>query len=370
MPCLMNLFLTLAATVAMNGDWPMYRGDPMLQGRTADTLSLPLELKWRFKTGDMVKASPVVVGKTVFIGSLDSSMYAVNTETHRKLWEFKASGGVEATALTLGDLIYFGTEEGTMHALRMDDGTPAWNFSAEDRILGAANFAFHSGLKKNTILFGSYDSNLYCLEADSGTLVWKFQTENYINGTPTVFQNQVMIGGCDGQFRFIDLLTGTQTQQAPINHYMPATAGADSNLVYFGHVGNAVTAVELKTAKILWSFPSGTDAFFSSPAIGSDMIYIGCRDKNLYALTKAHGQLGWKFSTGGEVDSSPVLIGKFIAFGSDDGNLYVLEQATGKKVWSYDIGDRLNGSPAASNGQLFIGSEDGALYVFGRKSPE
>jgi outer membrane protein assembly factor BamB len=41
------------------------------------------ELKWKFKTGDVVHASPAVSGGVVYIGSWDRNLYALDAKTGR-----------------------------------------------------------------------------------------------------------------------------------------------------------------------------------------------------------------------------------------------------------------------------------------------
>ena len=46
--------------------------------------------KWSFETGDDVYSSPVIdVDGTVYVGSLDHKVYAIDGETGEKTWEFE-----------------------------------------------------------------------------------------------------------------------------------------------------------------------------------------------------------------------------------------------------------------------------------------
>ena len=70
-----------------------------------------------------------------------------------------------------------------------------------------------------------------------------------------------------------------------------------------------------KPVTVLWEFETG-GGVFSSPAIGSNgTVYVGSRDKKLYALSGKTGTKKWEFETGGEVWSSPAI--------GPDGTLYV-----------------------------------------------
>src|SRR5438067_1255322 len=56
------------------------------------------ELKWKFKTGDVVYSSPAVADGAVYVGSHDGYLYALDTKTGEERWKFKT-----APSATAGD---------------------------------------------------------------------------------------------------------------------------------------------------------------------------------------------------------------------------------------------------------------------------
>jgi len=55
--------------------WPSYRSDAALSGKTNVDLPNSLKLLWTFQTEDIIKSSPVICGKNIFIGSDDGYVY-------------------------------------------------------------------------------------------------------------------------------------------------------------------------------------------------------------------------------------------------------------------------------------------------------
>jgi len=55
-------------------------------------------VKWKFPTGNRIVASPVIEERTIFFGSDDGNVYAVDSETGRQMWKTKTRGPVSATA--------------------------------------------------------------------------------------------------------------------------------------------------------------------------------------------------------------------------------------------------------------------------------
>ena len=64
---------------------------------------------------------------------------------------------------------------------------------------------------------------------------------------------------------------------------------------------------ELKPGDVIWEFETG-DWGLASPAIGVDgTVYVGSRDKKVYALAGKTGDKLWEFETGDLVMASPAI---------------------------------------------------------------
>jgi outer membrane protein assembly factor BamB len=114
---------------------------------------------------------------------------------------------------------------------------------------------------------------------------------------------------------------------------------------------------------IKWEF-AAEGPIMSSPAIGEDgTIYVGSIDKKLYAINP-DGSKKWEFITGAEVVSSPAL-GKdgTIYVGSHDNNFYAINP-DGSKKWEFVTAGRVVSSPAIGKDKtIYVGSDDKNLYA-------
>ena len=55
----------------------------------------PGTVLWEFETGDKVYSSPAITSDgTVYVGSADKKLYAINSKSGAKLWEFETGGDV------------------------------------------------------------------------------------------------------------------------------------------------------------------------------------------------------------------------------------------------------------------------------------
>ena len=73
----------------------------------------------------------------------------------------------------------------------------------------------------------------------------------------------------------------------------------------------------------------------------------------------------WEFETGGSVESSPAISSDGTVYvGSRDKKLYALSGKSGVKLWEFETGDAVGSSPAiGSDGTLYVGSNDYKVYA-------
>ena len=220
--------------------WPMFRGNLNHTGLSPyDTSGNDGTLRWKYSTGGDIYSSPAIGSDgTIYIGSDDSNLYAINSDGTLK-WTY-TTGGISSSNPAIGSdgTIYIGsTYYYNLYAIN-SDGTLKWTYTT-----GGCIYSSPAIGSDGTIYIGSDDSNLYAINSD-GTLKWTYTTGGYIHSSPAI--------GSDGT-----IYVGSR----------------DSNLYAINSDGT-----------LKWRCTTGA-AIYSSPAIGSDgTIYIGSNDSNLYAI--------------------------------------------------------------------------------------
>src|SRR5262249_36421555 len=108
-----------------------------------------------------------------------------------------------------------------------------------------------------------------------------------------------------------------------------------------------------------------------SPAVTDKLVVIGSRDNKVHAIDRKTGKGVWTFPTGDRVDSSPVVAGTKGVGGAMGRNVYVLDLAKGKELQRISLGtspiDRITASPVVVDGKVLIGTQSGKLYCLGAK---
>ncbi len=82
----------------------------------------PDNVLWEFQTGSYVRSSfPIGSDGTVYVGSGDNKLYAINGKSGVKLWEFE-TGGVEYSSPAIGadGTVYIGSYDKKLYAIKTD----------------------------------------------------------------------------------------------------------------------------------------------------------------------------------------------------------------------------------------------------------
>jgi outer membrane protein assembly factor BamB len=344
-------------------DWPIFRGNPLQTGVATARLPNPLAVRWSFKTKDSIEGTAAIAKGTVYFGSLDENLYALDLATGKEKWHFKAGPIKVATSVRDG-LVFVGNMDGIFYCLAADTGQVRWKFNTETEITSSASFA------RDTVLFGCGDENLYCLGLD-GKERWKFKVAGGpVMASPAVAGDRTFVSGCDSSLHVLDLGTGKDVRDpVQLEGQTGAAAAVMADHLYVGTMTNQVLAINWKKGEVTWRFEPTRHAqpFFASAAVTEPLVITASRDKTVHALDRRDGKEIWQYTTEGKIDSSPVVAGGRVYVGSYDGNLYVLDLARGTLIQKLTLGKAILASCAVAGDCLVIGTDDGVLYCLGAK---
>ena len=111
-------FLTLLlVTTAAADTWNTFRGNPQLTGVATSNLAPPLTLLWAYSTQDAIESTAAIHEGTVYVGSLDGQLYALDLHTGALVWQYQADGEIKSSPTVADRTVYFGDEAGTFHAV-------------------------------------------------------------------------------------------------------------------------------------------------------------------------------------------------------------------------------------------------------------
>jgi|GEM_PF-4690227 len=198
--------------------------------------------EWSFETEKYINSSPTVADETVYVGSDDGNLYAVDGATGTEEWSFEAGLWVKSSPTVADGTVYVGSDDGNLYAVDGATGTEEWSFETGGMVISSRRVV------DGTVYIGSGAGTLYAVDAATGTEKWAFETGGLVKSSPTVADGTVYVGSNDHNLYAVDAATGTER----------------------------------------WAFETGSSVK-SSPTVADGTVYVGCSDYNLYAITASAG---------------------------------------------------------------------------------
>ena len=340
-------------------------------------------LQWRVQTLGPVRGSPTAVGQTVYVGSSDGSLYAIDLRSGEVKWRHSLESAVMSTPAVDNGLVLVGTYDGAMHALRAANGNVAWTFRTQAPV--ALRWGFESGetwtssptIARGVAVFGSRDGNVYAMNAATGTQKWRYSTGARVVSSPAIVDGAVFVGSQDGVLHAIDFASGkekwrfategTKLQSKDFGFdrtTIQSSPAVATGVVYFGARDGWWYALDATTGKERWRVDHKVSWINTSPAVSDGLVYVGSSDAHfVQAVDAATGEERWRTPTTGIVWASPAVDDARVYVGEGDGTMYALDKKTGKEAWRYRAGARILSSAIVHEGRLIFGSDDGSVYA-------
>jgi outer membrane protein assembly factor BamB len=279
---------------------------------------------------DLFLSSPAVVGDTVYFGSGDTNLYAVNTANGSLRWRYKTDGVIHGSPAIGGGMVYIGSFDTFFYALDAASGALVWKFKTGDDpkahlmtgIPGSASFA------NGTVYFGCRDANVYALDGKTGGLRWKYPTGgSWVISTPSVVGDNVIITTSDSlKFQVLNARTGSEVYSLPYGTFAFSSPTIADGHAFFGTFDGKLHMVDLAARRYSGEFavPSysinGPRYLSSDGKIKEDVVWTGD------TLDDTIVNLRSKVFSMGSILSTPEVLGGAVYFGSTDGTVYALGQ--------------------------------------------
>jgi outer membrane protein assembly factor BamB len=347
--------------------------------------------KWKFETKVRVTSSPALADGVVYFGSYDGKFYALDADNGQLKWKFQTGGekrfagkhlhGSQPDGETMpdpfdfylsspavsGGTVYFGSGDGNVYALDAASGKLRWKFHTGDVVHASPAIA------GGTLFIGSWDSFFYALDARTGKEKWRFKTgEDHqifnqvgIQSSAAVMDGVVYFGCRDSNFYALDARSG-EKKWAFNNKgsWVISSPAVKDGKVYFATSDSGLFyELDARSGSEVFSLKSNGWPMFSSPSIAGDMLYIGSHEGKLLAIDLKTRQFAWKFQTDGSRENGPALTkadgtpNYDVAFTEDFYDALIVGASK-----MLTVGAILS-SPVVVDNVIYVGSADGNLYA-------
>jgi glucose dehydrogenase len=294
-----------------------------------------------FMTGGQIWSSPVHESGTIYVGSDDGSLWALDLATLQPKWKVDTGGRIRSTPAVSDGYVYFASDDGFLYRVDAADGNRSWRFNLQsvgiERVFPSLyppySYDYLSSsptLHEGTVFIGSANGTLYAVDAVSGREKWHFNTGGRIRSTPKVHQKRVYFGSWDQHLYALDIETGNQVWRFDTGGVVQATPAFGDGRVFIGSRNPRVFALDAKSGKPVWEFEHTDGSWVESSGIYKDgVLYIGSSDAlHLFAFDGATGAVRWKYRTGGWSWCTPSITGETIYIGSISAYPYYFEGVT------------------------------------------
>ncbi|HEX5168476.1 MAG TPA: PQQ-binding-like beta-propeller repeat protein [Cyclobacteriaceae bacterium] len=291
-----------------------------------------LEDPWDFFLSSVVP-DPDDQGRTIYFGSSDGNLYAVNAEDGTIRWKFRTDGPIHTTPAVMHQTVYVGSWDANFYAIDSKTGQLKWKVRTGDKpgMTGIQSSAVVDG---DNVYFGARDAHVYCLSAATGEVVWTYDAEgSWILSSPTIKDHVLYVGTSDSYLLLaIDAQTGREKFRFKTHGYVYSSPSLAGNTAYFGDFTGALFALDLSSEGKCWDeFALESRKKNAALVLKDDhmdfMLAASGKDVSVYANTV---EVMNKFYALGPVVSSAYIYEGVLYVGSADGFLYAIELTGGK----------------------------------------
>lgn len=213
--------------------------------------------RWRFSLEDISRGGPTIADGSVFVGSRDRFVYAIDGQRGTLRWRKRLQASVEVAPAVDGGRVFAVSENSTNGATR-----------------------------------------LYALDAADGKTVWSYSPRGAAIGvsSPTVADGVVFVGFGDAQVRAFDAVDGTLLWSKPIRSFFSyhASLASSEGAVYAMDVNGGVYRLDGRTGDLAWDFQFPSFVSWSSPLVVGGAVYVGMDDGTVAAIDTLSGHLVWR----------------------------------------------------------------------------
>lgn len=440
MPIAVALALLLAvsaggtAAAGTSTDYPMLGHDATRASVSPDTAVgvstwNGLTLKQKVSLGGFIVSSPAVAwnstlgANVAYVGASGTSgtsatMAAVNATTGQVVWQYTVPGNIFSSPAVDGNTVYFGSDDHIVYALNATDGTLQCSFDTGGRVeaspvvatidaVGPLVFVGDTGLSETHNAGHEWALNGVGSQDTACTLRWAFNGWNNTNhgkdggswsspalATDSTGRSLLVFGSNqpDNSVYALDARTGidvwrfqtfsasdTDVGAAPTIS-APGLNGLTDGAVYVLGKDRIEYALDLLTGAQVWSYSFRTVNCSTDPVSGTALtgsnVYVGfC--KWVYALNAAPTgtqttSVVWRSATTGKSRATPTISGasgdQVVIRGDKGGKEDAFRLSDGTALTSFNTGSATNeitSSSAVSSGMVFFAGSDGNLYILG-----
>ncbi|MEP4889905.1 MAG: outer membrane protein assembly factor BamB [Aliiglaciecola sp.] len=292
------------------------------------------------------------------------------------LWSDGVTAKISGGLTVIYETVFLGSENGEVYALDANTGETKWVTQVRGEIIASP------AVDENVVLVNTGSGTLFALDANTGEQMWMFESDVpalSLRGisAPVAVNGGALVGTATGKLVVNILGSGQtaweQTISAPSGatelerivdiDSQPLVVGPNVYVISFD---GTLAAVELRSGRIIWKREYNS---YRRLGIDGNSLFVTDKNSNIYAIDRRNGVELW--SQGGLKKrnlTSPEPIGKYMVVGDKYGYLHWLDKTDGTIVSRMDVGgddvdEGIYVAPVAFGDKIYTQTRDGELVA-------
>lgn len=193
---------------------------------------------YRVDAGAAIRSTPVTVADYVYFGTEEGDLFCVDLRGNPK-WRFKAKRALTSSPVYSNGLIYVGSVDTLLYALDAKNGYIIWRFRMSKASISTPF------ISENFLFTGSVDTHIYCVDIHSAREIWNYATDNQVTSSPISYQDSVYCGSVDGHMYCLEFRTGRLRWKFQTGGPITGIPIIANDVLYFGSTDHKIYAIVL-----------------------------------------------------------------------------------------------------------------------------
>ncbi len=216
-------------------------------------------------------ASLAMSQTTMFGGTSDGRVYALNKVNGEVRWIFQHSAAFNSFPLAAESVLYIGGEDGTVFALDQNTGAVRWRYRTRGAVRGRVAYA------EGVAYVGSADGFIYAIDAAKGRLLWRARTGAGVQVVVPA-RGGLLAASLDNFVYFLSLNRGKRLWKHQLAGRLTSQPLATLDGALFTPLSGDAVVLDLHDGKQLNSIPLGEDnSTVASPIAAGNTLFITTR---------------------------------------------------------------------------------------------
>jgi len=272
------------------------------------------------------------------------------------LWVYKASSAINRSLLVVNGILFAPTLDGKIDAIDIYKGEKIGRVESEEGY--EVTCAYADSSLYMAAAYGAQTLAKYDLK--NGDYVWKVNA-GHIETEPVVTEDGVYVAALYNHVDKYRPDSGERIWRFKADGQIRSSPAIGENVLVVGCDKGMVYAVSNKTGNLQWKFETGA-SIAATPILWQNFVLVGSTDSLFYALDLAQGDMVWLFKADSPLYQSAATDGEHVVFGAGSGMLYCLTLKDGREKWRFHANSVISTAPVIAGNMVYFGSLDKHYY--------